>query len=97
MGWGAGRKLSQIIANVTAILGVELLVASQGIESRLPLRPGTGVDNLHRLIRAQVPSLDEDRPIAAEMQEVAALIASGKVEEVLAGLGITEGSKQANR
>jgi histidine ammonia-lyase len=84
MGWGAGKKLAEIIVNVQAIVGIEMLVASQGLESRLPLRPGRGVAQLLALIRASIPPLEQDRSIAGEISLAADLIRSGSVDAVLA-------------
>ena len=41
MGWGAGRKLWEVLANTSRVLAVELLCAAQGTEARAPLRPAS--------------------------------------------------------
>jgi len=83
MGWGAGRKLAPIIINVTTIIAIEMMIAAQGLEFRLPLRPGPGVRRLLELVRSEVPPLDVDRPIGGEIEIVARLIRSGAVDAAL--------------
>jgi histidine ammonia-lyase len=39
MGWAAGGKLRTVLANLTSLLGVELLAAVRGLQLRAPLRP----------------------------------------------------------
>jgi histidine ammonia-lyase len=81
MGWGAGKKLAQVIDNARRVIAIEILCATQGIEYRLPLRPGTGVASVVDLIREHVPSLDQDRPLTDEIETVTALIDDGSVAD----------------
>jgi len=82
MGWGAGRKLENVLANTAHVLAAEMLCAAQGIEYRAPLQPASGTARAVALIRASVPPLDDDRPISDELQLVAAMIRSGVFEEL---------------
>lgn len=77
MGWGAGRKLWQVLANTARVLAVEILCAVQGIEERLPLHPAPATAELCRTVRAAVPRLSEDRPPGADVELVAALVEEG--------------------
>jgi histidine ammonia-lyase len=79
MGWGAGKKLLQVIENVTKVLAVELLCATQGVELRAPLRPAPGTGAVVALIRDHVPPLTVDRVLADEIETVSRLIADGSV------------------
>lgn len=82
MGWGAGRKLLDVIANTEVVLAVELLCAAQGMECRAPLQPAAGTASALAAIRAVVPPLREDRPIGGEIESVAALIAAGTLADI---------------
>ncbi len=86
MGWGAGRKLSAIIDNTRRVLAVELLCATQGVDHRKPLNPAQGTGAVASLIREHVPPLTADRPLAAEIEAVAGLIADGAISAA-AGVG----------
>lgn len=77
MGWGAGRKLLDVIANVRRVLAIEILCAVQAIEYRAPLTPGEGTGAIAAKVRQVVPPLIADRSPAAEIEVVADLIASG--------------------
>jgi histidine ammonia-lyase len=79
MGWGAGKKLAQVIDNARRVIAIEILCATQGIEYRRPLSPGTGAGAVADLIREHVPTLDEDRALSEEIETVAALIGDGSV------------------
>jgi histidine ammonia-lyase len=81
MGWGAGKKLAQVIDNARRVIAIEILCATQGIEYRLPQRSGTGVASVVDLIREHVPSLDQDRPLTDEIEKVTALIGDGSVTD----------------
>ncbi len=82
MGWGAARKLDEVLDNTARILAVELLCAAQGIEYRRPLRPAPGTASVLDLIRAVVPPLDDDRPPSTEIEQVASLITEGRITEL---------------
>jgi histidine ammonia-lyase len=80
MGWGAGCKLLEVIANTEHVLAVELLCAAQGMEYRAPLRPAAATAAALAAIREVVPPLNDDRPIGTEIEAVAAMIAAGRFE-----------------
>ena len=86
MGWGAGRKLASILDNTRRVLAIELLCATQGLEYRKPLSPAPGTGAVTALIREHIPPLTADRPLAAEIEKVATLIADGSIS-IAAGLG----------
>ena len=79
MGWGAGKKLAQVLDNARRVIAIEIMCATQGIEYRRPLSPGTGAGAVADLIREHVPTLDEDRALSEEIETVAALIGDGSV------------------
>ncbi|MGH8914745.1 MAG: histidine ammonia-lyase [Acidimicrobiia bacterium] len=79
MGWGAGRKLSQVLNNARRVVAIEILCAVQGVEYRRPLAPGPGNAAVMELIRRHVPHLDRDRSLGEEIEVVAALIADGSI------------------
>lgn len=77
MGWGAGRKLLEVLVNTTRVLAVELVCATEGIAARAPLRPAPGTAAAMEVVRAVVPPLTEDRPIGPDIEAVAGLITEG--------------------
>ena len=81
MGWGAGRKLGQILDRIERVVAIELLVAAQGVEYRRPLAPSTENQSLLELIRTLVPSLDGDRPLGPEIEAMTEFVAQGGIDE----------------
>ncbi len=80
MGWGAGRKLGQILDNAVRVIAVEILCAVQGIEYRAPLQPGSRASDVVQAVRDVVASLTDDRPIGEEIETVAGLIEDGTLQ-----------------
>ena len=87
-------RLKRMNANLSRIIGVELMCAAQGIEFRAPLQTSPGLLAVMQEIRAKVRALDEDRFLAADMDAAATLIASGKLVQTagLSGFVIGEAS-----
>ncbi len=79
MGWGAGRKLWDVLDNVERVLAVEILCAVQGIEYRRPLTPSPAVERVVRRVRDLVPPLEEDRVLSGEIELVAGMIRDGRL------------------
>ncbi|HUG31894.1 MAG TPA: histidine ammonia-lyase [Acidimicrobiia bacterium] len=77
MGWGAARKLLTVVENVRRVLAIEILCGVQAIEYRAPLDPGAGVARIVAAVRDQVPSLEEDRSLSADIETVAGMIENG--------------------
>ncbi len=77
MGWGAGRKLWDVLENTARVLAVELVCAAQAVDFRSPLRPAGGTAAVHRAIREVVPHLEADRPLSGEIEAVAGLVRDG--------------------
>ena len=77
MAMGAAWKLRRIIRNVQYIMGIELMCAAQALDFRAPLRPGVGVQRAHRVVRAHVAHLDDDRALSEDITRIADAIASG--------------------
>jgi histidine ammonia-lyase len=74
MGMTGALKLRKIVENLEYILAIEMLCAAQGIDYRLPLRPGVAVARAHAVIRSAVLHLEEDRVPAPDIEAIAALI-----------------------
>jgi len=84
------RRLSEMAANVDAILGIELLAGAQGCDFHAPLASSAPVEAVRKLLRAQVPTLDHDRHMAPDMEAATALIRSPALLEAVGALpGVT--------
>jgi histidine ammonia-lyase len=79
MGMTAALKAAQVAEFTRTCLAIEILVASQALDLRAPLRAGRGVDAAHRLVRKHVPTLNEDREVHRDVTRVTELIDSGEL------------------
>jgi histidine ammonia-lyase len=63
--------------NLAGILGIELLVAAQGIGLRLPHATSPALAAVIAALREQVPALGVDRYMADDIAKATALVAAG--------------------
>ncbi|HME90413.1 MAG TPA: histidine ammonia-lyase [Myxococcaceae bacterium] len=83
MGMTAALKVRQVAEHTRSCLAIELLVASQAIDMRLPLKAGRGVRAAHQLLRSRVPSLEADRELHIDIEAVQRLIDGGELFEAV--------------
>jgi histidine ammonia-lyase len=90
MGNASGLKAWQVLGNVERALAIELLAGSQAVEFLAPLQPGVGAEATRRFVRSLSPRLKDDRPLAGDIELVAAAIRDGSlvstIEEELGAL-----------
>jgi histidine ammonia-lyase len=89
MGWTSVRKLLDVVANVRAVLSVEIVAAAQALDFRASVAtPGAASAAVHRLVRTQVPTMDADRNVAVQLAAVDALLPEivGAAEAAVGGL-----------
>ena len=79
----AARKAEEILRNVQYIVAIELLCAAQGIDFRGPDKLGKGTKIAYSLLRKKVPMLKEDRVLSADIEEVATLVRSGRLADLV--------------
>src|SRR3546814_20608968 len=77
----AGRRLLDMKENLAGILGIEAMVAAQGIEYRAPLETGAALKRVIARIRNVCPSLHEDRQLDGDIAAMAALLAAAPLAD----------------
>jgi histidine ammonia-lyase len=77
MGATAALKLASIHDHVRTVLAIELLCAAQGLDLRRPLKSTRPLEAVHAAIRAKVPAMMVDRPLAPDIAAVRELIDDG--------------------
>jgi histidine ammonia-lyase len=87
MGATAALKLAQIHDHVRTVLAIELLCAAQGLDLRRPLRTTAPLEAVHAVIRARVPAMMVDRPLAPDIVALRALIDDGSLVAAAAAAG----------
>jgi len=83
MGMSGARRLGRMLENLRHTIAIELLGACQGIDLLAPLQTGTLARKAHETVRAKSPMLSVDRPLAPDIEAVAALVASGAFSTLL--------------
>jgi histidine ammonia-lyase len=77
MGNAAGLKAWRVLGNAELALAIELLAGAQAVEYLAPLEPGVGVRATRAFVRSLSPRLRDDRPLARDIETVAAAIRDG--------------------
>jgi histidine ammonia-lyase len=77
MGTIAARKAREVINNTEEVLAIEFLSASQGLDFRLPLRPGIGTGRIYRQIRKRISSVTRDRLLVLDLVKMKELMRRG--------------------
>jgi histidine ammonia-lyase len=77
----AARRLGPMNDNLCNILGIELLVAAQGVGFRRPMVSSSRLEAVIEVLRGRVPALGPDRFMAPDLEEAAALVRSRAVTE----------------
>jgi histidine ammonia-lyase len=83
MGMTAALKVRPLLANVAAILAIELLVACQALDLLAPLRSGVVAEKARALVRRTVMRLDFDRPLHGDIARVGEMVSGGEFADVL--------------
>jgi histidine ammonia-lyase len=85
MGNAAGLKAWQVLANSEHALAIELLAGAQAVEYLAPLEPGVGARATRAFVRTLSPRLRDDRPLAGDIEAVAAAVRDGTLVEAVEG------------
>lgn len=81
MGTIAARKCADIVSHVRVVLGIEAMIASQGLTLRLPHRAGAGVDAAFSAVRERIAPLTEDRVLAPDIAAATTLVQGNSLVE----------------
>src|SRR5580698_1235800 len=73
------RRLIEMAANVDAVIGIELLAAAQGCDFHQPLRSSEALERARALLRAQVPTLGDDRHMHPDMEVAIEMVREGRL------------------
>jgi histidine ammonia-lyase len=84
----AARRLLAMADNTAGVIGIELLAAAQGCDFHAPLKSSAVLEKVRALLRAEVPHLEEDRPLAPDIAKGIALIRSGRIAQTVQEAGL---------
>jgi histidine ammonia-lyase len=74
----AARRLGSMVNNAAAVVGIELLAAAQGIDFHRPSRSSDKLEEVHRIIRQDVPFYEVDRYFAPDIEAACTWVKSGR-------------------
>ncbi len=74
MGSISATKAARVVEHLRQVLAIEIMVAAQGLDFRLPLNAGTGARAAHACVRERVRTLDGDRELHEDMSTVAEMV-----------------------
>jgi histidine ammonia-lyase len=83
MGMSGARRLERMLQNLRHTIAIELLCACQGIDLLAPLQTGSLAKKAYEAVRAKSARVTDDRPLAAEIEAVSALVANGAFSAIL--------------
>jgi histidine ammonia-lyase len=84
MSMAAALKAQRALELATQVVAIEILLACQAIDLLQPLSTSPALAPVHAFVRSQVPTLDEDRPPAYDIEWVAGAVSGGAIERACA-------------
>jgi histidine ammonia-lyase len=83
MGMSGARRLERMLHNLRHIIAIELLCACQGIDLLAPLQTGPLARKAYDAVRTKSAKVQQDRPLAPDIEAVQLLVAEGTVSKIL--------------
>ncbi|HVH89470.1 MAG TPA: aromatic amino acid lyase, partial [Terriglobales bacterium] len=83
MGMSAALKLERVVANTTHVLAIEATTAAQAIEFLEPLKTSPRLQQVHAVIRAVSPRVEQDRVLAEDFAKLASTIREGRLARAI--------------
>ncbi len=83
MGMTAALKLKRIVENTRTVLAIEAMAVAQALDFLAPLKTSQRGQAAHAAIRSVCATMEKDRVMYNDFARLSALIASGKLAEIL--------------
>ena len=80
----AARRLLPMVENASAIIGIELLAAAQGVDFHAPLASSPPLEAVRACLRADIPTLGDDRYMHPDIVHATGLVSSGALARAAA-------------
>jgi histidine ammonia-lyase len=81
MSMGAALKAERALQLARHVLAIEIMCACQALDLLAPLTTSPPLARVHAAVRRDVPPLDDDRPLTADIERIATMIADGTLED----------------
>jgi len=79
----AARRLTRMVDNAAAVVGIELLAAAQGIDFHRPSRSSRSLEEVHAAVRKDVSFYEVDRYFAPDITAASTWVKSGCFTELV--------------
>jgi len=79
MGSVTAMKLDSILRNTEIIVAIQMMSAAQGLDFKLPLKPGKGTQAAYHVIRRKLKRLIDDRALYPDIEIVTELVRNGEI------------------
>ena len=79
MGSISGRQFNQVLGNLEKIIAIELMYAAQALEFRRPTTFSKIIEKNHKIIRAKVNKLEEDRLLKDDINQMILLVENKEI------------------
>jgi histidine ammonia-lyase len=76
------RRLHAMVESAMAVVAIELLAAAQGCDFHAPLASSPALEAVRSRVRADVPTLEDDRHFHPDIQAALALVRDGSVARI---------------
>ncbi|MFH1676611.1 MAG: histidine ammonia-lyase [bacterium] len=83
MGPTSIRKFNRVMANLSYIIGIEMMCAAQAMDFRKPLHPGKGTRVAYDVIRKYVKYLETDRVLYPDVVKCGELVRTGEILDAI--------------
>jgi histidine ammonia-lyase len=83
MGMTAAIKLQRVVDNTRYVLAIEAMAVAQAIDFLAPLKASRRGQAAHAAIRAVCPTMEKDRVMYQDFEQLSQLIASEKLAEII--------------
>jgi histidine ammonia-lyase len=81
MSMGAALKAERALDLARHVVAIEILCACQAIDLLAPLTTSPALARVHGVVRRVVPTLDDDRPLTADIERIATMIGDATLED----------------
>jgi histidine ammonia-lyase len=82
------RRLLPMAENATAVIGIELLTAAQGCDFHHPMKSSEALESVRGVLRARVPTLEDDRYLQPDMESAISLVRSRALAKSVANIDL---------
>jgi histidine ammonia-lyase len=73
------RRLTAMVDNAFAIIGIELMTAAQGCDFHRPLASSAPLERARSALRAEVRALEDDRHLQPDLAAAIAMVSEGRI------------------